>query len=152
MPEALTSETDQQAFRFHRDARSGATMIVVALWLAALVALWALVEARVWIVALLALPVLPALWEVCTNPVSTLEFDAQSLRWTTPRSTAEIATAEIAHVELLTRWDFSIRATVHTRPGTHHRIPAAVTPKGDKFEAALIAGGIPVKRQHFTVL
>lgn len=152
MPEGMAPETDQQAFRFHRDARSGATLIVVALWLAVLVALWALVEARAWIVALLALPVLPALWEIWRNPTSTLSLDGYSLRWSTPRSTAEIATAELAHVELLTRWDFSIRATVHTRLGTHHRLPAAITPKAAAFEEALTKHGIPVKRQHFTVL
>lgn len=152
MPKGMAPETDQQAFRFHRDARSGATMILVALWLAALVALWAMVEARVWIVALLALPVLPALWEIWRNPASTLALDGHALRWSTPRSTAEIATSELAHVELLTRWDFSIRATVHTRLGTHHRLPASVTPKAAVFEAALTARGIPVKRQHFTVL
>lgn len=152
MPEGMAPETDQQAFRFHRDARSGATLFLVALWLATLVALWAVVEARVWIVALLTLPVLPALWEIWRNPASTLTLDTQSLRWSTPRSTAEIATSELAHVELLTRWDFSIRATVHTRLGTHHRLPAAVTPKVAAFEAALTERGIPVKRQHFTVL
>ncbi|WP_417817735.1 hypothetical protein [Tritonibacter scottomollicae] len=140
------------AFRFTRDARSVAALLVLAAWLCALIALWAVFQARGWIVVLLALPVLPALWELWRNPAAWLELTDDHLRWQTARSTADIALHEIDHVMLVTRWDFSIRATVHTKIGTHHRIPAEVTPKPQALEEALAKRSIVVKRQHFTVL
>ncbi len=140
------------AFRFQRDARSGGTLLVIAVWLCLLFALWALFDAAVWILVLLALPVGPALWEIWRNPEAWLEIDDTACRWHSPRSTADIALTEIDHMALVTRWDFSIRATIHTRPGTHHRIPPEVTPKAPALEAALAARGIAIKTQHFTVL
>jgi len=139
-------------FRFTRDARSAGTMLVLAAWLCALIALWAVFQARGWIVALLALPVLPGLWELWRNPAAWLELTDDHLRWQAARSTADIALHEIDHVLLVTRWDFSIRATVHTRYGTHHRMPAEVTPKAQALEEALAKRAITLKRQHFTVL
>ncbi|WP_417837895.1 hypothetical protein [Tritonibacter scottomollicae] len=140
------------AFHFTRDARSVAALLVLAAWLCALIALWAVFQARGWIVVLLALPVLPALWELWRNPAAWLELTDDHLRWQAARSTADIALHEIDHVMLVTRWDFSIRATVHTKIGTHHRIPAEVTPKAQALEEALAKRSIVVKRQHFTVL
>jgi len=139
-------------FRFCRDARSAGTVLVITGWAGVVAALWLLFEARGWIVALLALPLLPSLWELWRNPEAWFELTADRLRWTSARSTADIALAEIDHVLLVTRWDFSIRATVHSRLGTHHRLPAEVTPKATALEDALTQRGIAVKRQHFTVL
>ncbi|NIZ12355.1 hypothetical protein [Phaeobacter sp. HF9A] len=150
MPELTASVP--RAFRFDRDARSLKALLFVALWLLVLLALLALFQARLWIVALLALPLLPALWELWRNPAAWLEMDDTALRWRSARSEADIALREIDHVVLLTRWDFSIRATVHTKPGTHHRLPPEVTPNHRAFEQALETRAIPVKRQHFNVL
>ncbi|TNJ42807.1 hypothetical protein FGE21_10265 [Phaeobacter sp. B1627] len=125
---------------------------MTAVWLCVLFALWVLFDAAGWIVLLLALPVGPALWELWRNPAAWLEIDDHACRWHSARSHAEIALAEIDHMALVTRWDFSIRATIHTRLGTHHRIPPEVTPKAPALQSALAAHDIPVKTQHFTVL
>ncbi|KUP93792.1 hypothetical protein [Tritonibacter horizontis] len=152
MPDPAPTRPPAHAFRYHRDARTRGALIGLALWLLALVALWAIFHARGWTLVILALPTLPALWELWRNPVAWLVIDDHSLRWQCPRSTAEFAVPEIDHVLLVTRWDFSIRATVHSRLGTHHRIPPHVTPKAAALESALRSHGIPVKTQHFTVL
>lgn len=151
MPEGTAPDRDPGVFRHARDARSGPTATLVALWIGALLLLRVLVAASPWVLALLALPVLPALWELWRNPTAWLELDANRLRWQAPRSQGDIALAEIDHVVLLTRWDFSIRATVHSRLGTHHRLPPEVTPRAQALEKALTERGLRVVRQHFTV-
>ncbi len=150
MPE--TGDTNLRAFRFRRDARSTGTILVIGAWALAVGMIAFMFGARGWIVVLLTLPLLPALWELWRNPVAWLELSEDRLRWQSVRSSADIALGEIDHILLVTRWDFSIRATVHTRIGTHHRIPAEVTPKLSAFEEALAARQIAMKRQHFTVL
>ncbi len=152
MPDPAPAVDTGRAFRFQRDARSGVILLALTGWLGALLALRAFFAAEVWIVALLALPVLPALWELWRAPAAWLEIDARELRWHSARSTAEIALSEIDHVMLVTRWDLSIRATVHCRIGTHHRIPVEVTPKANALKPALNSRGITVKTQHFNVL
>lgn len=138
-------------FTYSRDARSVTAMLAISAWLLGLAVLWLVLGTVVWILLLLLLPVLPALWELVKNPTSTLLLDQSRLTWSSPRSQADIALAEIDHVMMTTRWDFSIRTTVHTRIGTHHQLPAEAQPNGKQLEAALTERKIPVRRQHFTV-
>lgn len=139
------------AFYFERDARSLTAMLMISIWLCGLAVLVLVFQAALWLVAALALPVLPALWELWRNPRSWLRIDTEQFCWSSPRMTGEIALTEISHIDMTTRWDFSIRVTLHTHLGTTHKLPPDVTPPDTFIEAALSARGIPVKRHHFTV-
>lgn len=137
-------------FTYEGDARSLAALLGLGAWLLLLAVLWLVVGATWWVLGILALPALPALWEVVQNPRSHLLLDREHLQWLCPRSEGDIRIAEIERVALTTRWDFSTRTTVHTKAGTRHTLPPAVQPPGHLWEETLKERGISVTRQHFT--
>ena len=145
-----TAGADLPPFTFEGDARSLAALLGLGAWLLLLAVLWLVVGATWWVLGILALPALPALWEIVQNPKSELVLDREHLAWSCPRSEGEIQLAEIERVALTTRWDFSTRTTIHTKPGTRHNLPPAVQPPGRTWEEVLKARGIAVTRQHFT--
>ena len=125
--------------------------MIACVWLVGLGALAIALQAAYWVIALFALPVLPLLWDIWHNPQSTLRLDTRALSWRCPRSHADIALDEILQITITTRWDFSRKITVGTKIGTKHIMPPDVTPPHLAFEAAAVAHGLSVKRQHFTV-
>lgn len=137
-------------FEYRGDSRAPLALIGVGGWLLLLAVLWLGLGTTWWILLLLLLPVLPAIWEIIQNPASDLRLDDQDLRWSCPRSEAEIRLSEIDRITLTTRWDFSTRTTIHTRPGTRHELPPAVQPPGQIWEDALKSRGLSVTRHHFT--
>lgn len=142
----------QDVFLFQRDARSLRSIVLVAAWAAAVGLIWVVFDARGWVLALLALPLLPSLWELWRPHAAWLRITDTHLSWRSLRSSGDISLAEIDHIRMVTRSDFSVRATIHTHPGTHHQIPPEVTPKASVLEAALQQRQVALKIQHFTVL
>lgn len=111
-----------------------------------------LVGTLVWLLAVLALFVVPALLDLLRNPIGRFTLSETDLAWETPRLTASLPVARIAKARLDTRWDFSVRATLILHDGTKLRIPQAVMPPHQDLEAALSACNIPVERHHFRVI
>ncbi|CUH80329.1 hypothetical protein TRM7557_02839 [Tritonibacter multivorans] len=151
MPDVIEQAgADLPPFTYEGDARSLAALLGLGAWLLLLAVLWLVVGATWWVLAILALPAAPALWEIMQNPKAELSLDSTQLRWSCPRSEGEILVSEIERVALTTRWDFSTRTTIHTKPGTRHNLPPAVQPPGHTWEEVLKSRGIAVTRQHFT--
>lgn len=138
------------AYRFFRHGRSAATLLAVAGWFAGLGLLWWLLAASPWLLALLALPVLPALMDLWRNPRSDLSLDRQQITWRSGSLQGSVKLTEISHVRLTTRWDFSVRATLVLTDGRHMRLPPQTTPPHAQLDAALAAHGIRTERHHFT--
>lgn len=152
MPDALPQTEGMAAYEYRRHARSRTALLVLpALW-AALGAAWYWLEASGWLVGLLGLFTLPALWEVFTNPLSGLTLDQSKLSWFTGRRDAKIALAQINHVRLDTRLDMSVRATVVLATGRKIKLPFEATPPHRTLEAALHARGVATERHHFTLI
>lgn len=141
-----------EPFSYHRQGRTHA-----ALW--AVLAVWALVilavlyvQAAPWLMGIIALFTLPALWDLYANPAAGLSLDSEGLCWFTGNRDARVAWAEVDHIRLDTRLDFSVRATAVLYSGRKIRLPYEATPPHKAFEAALQARGIRTERHHFSLI
>lgn len=136
-------------FTYHAQGRSlRAAVIVLVIWLG-LLFLWLRLDAHPVIIAGLALFTLPACWDFVTDPASGLTLSDDTLNWYSGKRRAEVALAEIAHLRLDTRLDFSVRASVVLHTGRRIRLPFESTPPYQAFEDALQARGIKTLRFHF---
>ncbi len=146
------SRVDADNFSFRKVGRNRAALYtVVAIWFV-LLALIILVEAAAWLMAVIGLFTLPALWELYKNPQSGLEFTPDALHWFTGRHEGSLDWAEIDRVRLDTRLDFSVRATAVLHSGKKIRLPYECTPPHQLFEAALNARGVRTERHHFSLI
>ena len=136
-------------FTFSRNNRAPRTVGVLICVYAALLALVMLFEAAWWLVALLALPTLPALWDVAQNTSAGLSLDESKLKWFTGTREAEIDCADIDYIRFDTRWDFSVRVSLVLNSGKRIRLPDESTPHHREFEQVLQQAGFRVERHHF---
>ena len=150
MPETPETRSPAADYSFSRRGRSPTAMLATGGWLAALLVLWLLLDAAVWLVILLALPVVPALLDLIRNPLSGLMFSGNQLEWFTGGLTGKAELGEIDRVRFDTRWDFSVRATLILRNGKRIRLPQEATPPHAEADAAFQARGIRTERHYFT--
>ena len=143
---------DSPSFTHRHAGRSVKGAVIVAGVWALLASLWIFLDAAPWLVGILALFTLPALWDLIKNPAAGVTLTDTRLRWFTGPRDAVVAFSEIDHVRLDTRLDFSVRATVVLRSGRKIRLPFEATPPHRAFEDALTARGVTVKRFHFQLL
>ncbi|PSL21903.1 hypothetical protein [Shimia abyssi] len=105
-----------------------------------------------WLIVLLSLFAIPALFDVLLNPVATFELNDTILRWKSPTQTAEMRVDQIRAARFDTRLDVSVRATLTLADGSKLRVPQDVLPSHKTLEEALKARGIKVERHHFRVI
>ncbi len=148
----MTDVLTDPVFSYRRAGRSLRGMAILALVWAALLCLLIVFEAAPMVVAILAVFTLPALWDLIRNPLAGIELNATHLRWFTGPRDALIALAEVDHIRLDTRLDFSVRASIVLPNGRKIRMPFEATPPHQAFEEALTAQGVTVKRFHFQLL
>lgn len=141
-----------EPFQYETNGRKWHTALIVGIiWLALLYA-WTRLEAASWIIALIVVFTLPAVWDIYANRRAGFSVDARSLRWYAGRGKAEMPLAEVDYVRLDTRLDFSVRATVFPKQGRKVRLPYESTPPDALLEATLNAHGIRTERHHFTLM
>lgn len=136
---------------FEREGRSQTTLVVLILIYAALLYAWRSFDAAWWVLALLFLPTLPALWDLWRNPRSGLRLTDTELTWYSGKRRGSLALSEVETMRFDTRWDFSIRVTAQLSHRKRVRLPPESTPPGQVFEVELHARAIPVERHHFRV-
>ena len=136
---------------FVRDSRSPASIAGVTVYLVVVFGLWWAFDAAGWVILLLLLPALPALYELGRNPRAGLTLNAASLGWFSGERAAQVSVAEIDRVRMDTRWDFSVRVTLLLLDGKKVQLPHESLPPHREFEQALEQSGIRVERHHFTV-
>ncbi|WP_300055888.1 hypothetical protein [uncultured Roseobacter sp.] len=141
-----------EPFTYHRQGRSWTALgVVLAIWALLILAIL-LVQAAPWLMGIIALFTLPALWEVWANPAAGLQMDDHGLRWFTGNREATLTWAEVDHMRLDTRLDFSVRATAVLTSGRKIRLPYEATPPHAAFEAALQGLGVRTERHHFSLI
>lgn len=108
-------------------------------------------QASWWVVAFLALPTLPALWDLWRNTRSELTLDATHFIWRSGQLSDSVTLDQIDLVRFDTRWDFSVRVTLILTSGDKLRLPPQVLPPHLMLENALQLRGVQTERHHFTV-
>ncbi|MEW2913157.1 hypothetical protein [Leisingera sp. JC11] len=150
MPEAPGTPAPAEDYSFSRRGRSATAIMAAGGWLAALLVLWQLLDAALWLVILLALPVLPAIADLIRNPLSGLKISRNRIEWFTGKLTGQAQLDEIDRVRFDTRWDFSVRATLILKSGKRIRLPQEATPPHAEADAEFQLRGIRTERHHFT--
>lgn len=138
-------------YRFQRQGRSRALVLLLSAWFLGLILMWLVLGVLLWILVLLALPIGPALWDLWRNPISGLTLDHQTICWFTGTRKVELPLQDLMQLRLDRRWDFSFRATLILQNGRKLRLPQAATPPADDLEQAMAIRAVPSQRHHFSV-
>ncbi|WP_170400367.1 hypothetical protein [Ruegeria arenilitoris] len=138
-------------FTFTRHNRTPRTILILICVYAALAALLILFDAAWWLVGLLALSTLPALWDVVHGTRAGMTLDHDRIKWFSGNREGEIPLADIDYIRFDTRWDFSVRVSLVLASGKRIRLPDESTPPHKEFEITLQEVGFRVERHHFTV-
>jgi hypothetical protein len=138
-------------FTFTRHNRTPRTILILICVYAALAALLILFDAAWWLVGVLALSTLPALWDVAHGTRAGMALDHNRIRWFSGKREAEVPLADIDYVRFDTRWDFSVRVSLVLASGKRIRLPDEATPPHKEFENTLQQAGFRVERHHFNV-
>lgn len=136
-------------FTFARAGRSVKAAVLLAAIYAALAFALVQLQAAPWIVALLVLPTLPALWDLIANPSAGLTLTDDRLDWHSGRRRGSIPLAEIDRVRFERRWDMSMRIRVVPKSGPPVQLPPESLPRWQVLERAFSEHGIDTERHHF---
>lgn len=136
-------------YSYTRHNRSPQVIAILLSVYSALAVLFIAFDAVWWLIGLLALFTLPALWDFAQNTRSGLRLDQDGLRWFSGRREAGVRLSEIDHVRLDTRWDFSVRMSLVLTSEKRIRLPDESTPPHRELESRLKEAGLKVERHHF---
>ena len=139
-------------FRFTRHNRTPRTILILICVYAALVALLVLLDAAWWLVGLLGLTTLPALWDVAHGTRAGVSVDQNGVQWFSGKREAEVPMADLDFIRFDTRWDLSVRTSLVLKSGKRIRLPDEATPPHREFETALQQAGLRVERHHFNIM
>lgn len=140
-----------EVFEFTRHNRSQRTVVILICVYAVLIGLVILLGAAWWLMALLALPTLPAVWDVAKNTSAGMRLDDTAIGWFTGNRQGEIPLSQIEKFRFDTRWDFSVRVSVILESGKRVRLPDESLPPHLDLEQRLQTAGFAVERHHFRV-
>ncbi|MFY9211183.1 MAG: hypothetical protein WAO69_08660 [Aestuariivita sp.] len=141
-----------EAFLHEASGRNRRTMVVLICVYAALIGLYVVLDAAWWILLLVALTTLPALWDLYTDRNSGVRLADGQLEWWSGRGKARMDLSEIDHMRFDTRLDFSVRVSAVTPSKKRIRLPYDALPEHKIFEAACQAHGLKTERHHFSLL
>lgn len=141
-----------QPYSYETTGRNRATLIVVTLvWIALALAV-RLLDAALWLVGIVALFTLPAIYDLLSARRSGLSLGPEGLGWFSGKRDGTVMWNQISHIRLDTRLDLSVRATVHLITGRKIRLPLEATPPAETFEKVLTERGVKVERHHFSLM
>lgn len=133
-------------------ARNPRALLILAVLWALILFAWTVLDAAPWIVVLAALALVPALFEVGRNTTARFTLTDRGIDWETAGQQARVARDDIARLQLDTRLDLTLRATLWRTDGTRLRIPPQATPPARLLLPALDAAGYDYTRRHFSFL
>ncbi|MBO9411315.1 MULTISPECIES: hypothetical protein [unclassified Ruegeria] len=138
-------------YTFTRQNRTPRVLAILLCIYGGLIALVVWFDAVWWLIAPLALTTLPAVWDFVQGTKAGLSVAQDTMSWFTGPRKAEVNLADIDHVRMDTRWDFSVRVSLVLNSEKKIRLPDESTPPHRVFEQVLQATGLRVERHHFTV-
>ncbi|WP_223428386.1 hypothetical protein [Tateyamaria pelophila] len=141
-----------EPYAFETTGRNRATLITVVLVWLALTLFILVLDAAFWLVVVIGLFTLPALYDLLSARKSGLAMSSTGLSWFSGKREGAISWDQISHIRLDTRLDLSVRTTVLLITGRKIRLPLEATPPPDAFEKILTDRGIKVERHHFSLM
>lgn len=150
-PPPAPAPSTNRPYHYRRQGRSSRLAAAIFGWAALMALLLGQLQASLWVVLLLSLPVIPGIWEFFRNPTSGFDLDRDGISWFSPVEHQQVPLAEVAFVRLDTRWDFSTRVTVTLKNGHSLRVPPPATPPSTELESALAHFDLRYERHHFVV-
>lgn len=141
-----------KGFEFSRTSRTPQLLMTIVAVYTVLAALYFFLSAAGWLIIALALPTLPALWDLWRDTGSGLSITQGRVTWYSGAQHDSLALDQIDYVRFDTRWDFSVRVTFFLKDGAKRRLPPQVLPPHQTFETILQSCGHPPQRHHFRVL
>jgi len=138
-----------ETYQFSRMSRTPRMMATLGLLYLALIGVYAALDAAWWVVIILALPTIPAVWDCWRNTRSGLSLGPDLLRWHSGQHVDELPLDEIDHASFNTRFDFSVRVTFFLQDGSKLYLRPQVIPPRRQLEPELQKRGIRTERHHF---
>ncbi|WP_171096863.1 MULTISPECIES: hypothetical protein [unclassified Ruegeria] len=138
-------------FEFTRQNRNQRTVTVLICIYAVLVGLIIVLDAAWWLMGLLALATLPALWDVAMDTRAGMSITDDKLSWYSGKREGSLALAEVKKFRFDTRWDFSVRVSAILKTDKRIRLPDESLPPHKQLEIVLQSAGFDVERHHFRV-
>lgn len=138
-------------FRFTRQNRNPRTVLALIVIYAVLIGMMILLDAVWWLMALLALATLPALWDVIHDTSAGMELTDDTLRWHSGKREGVLDLSEVDRFRFDTRWDFSVRVSAMLKSDKRLRLPDESLPPHKQLEDLLKQAGFAVERHHFRV-
>ncbi len=139
------------AYSFRRPSRNSRTVTILIVVYAVLLSLIILFDAAWWLIGLMALTTLPAIWDVFSDSTAGLELNGTDLRWFSGKRDGHLPLGDIDYFRFDTRWDFSVRVSAVLTNGKKVRLPDESVPAHRLFENTLIERGFRVERHHFRI-
>jgi hypothetical protein len=136
-------------FQFTRRSRTPRLIATLGLIYVVLFTGYFAFDAAWWILAILALPTIPAAWDYWRDTRSGLSIGSDLIEWYSGQHSASLPLEQVHHARFDTRWDFTARVTLVLRNGRKLHLPPQVLPPRHQFEPALQARGIRTQRHHF---
>lgn len=136
---------------FTRHNRAPRTIAILICVYGALIALVILFDAAWWLVGLLSLVTLPALWDIAQNTRAGLSLNDNTLSWHSGKRQGQIDLSDVDYFRFDTRWDLSVRVSLVLNTGKRIRLPDESIPPHRAFEDILKQAGFRVDRHHFTI-
>ncbi len=139
------------SFSFTRQNRNPRVVILLICIYAVLIGLIIFLNAAWWLMALLALATLPAVWDIVKDTSAGVELTGEKLRWFTGQRSGGLDLSEVDRFRFDTRWDFSVRVSAVLKSDKRLRLPDESLPPHKEFEDVLQQAGFTVERHHFRV-
>jgi len=124
-------------------------VVTLGLLYTALIFLYFTLDAAWWVVTILALPTLPAVWDCWRNTQSGLSLSSDQVEWYRGQHIDHLPLEQIDHARFDTRFDFSVRITFILKNGRKLNLPPQVLPPRRQLEPELQKHGIRTERHHF---
>lgn len=138
-----------EVLSFERRGRQPRNVAITGAAVIALIAAVVILDLHPVIAAMIAVMMLPAIWDIVVGADATMTIDDTNLTWRMGGRGDSYELDEIERVTTKLSWDFSRKATVFTKSGTKHRIPPPCLPPDVPFDLALKARGVAVTRSLF---
>ena len=138
-------------FSFARRGRSNRAAVALIVTYVLIALAMALFDAAWWLMAIIALFTLPALWDYWRDTTAGLALGDTRLTWYSGARRGQLDLDEIDFMRFDTRWDLSVRVSAVLNSGKRIRLPYESLPPHKTLEQECQARRLRVERHHFTV-